>query len=169
MLNTVTVVYRWSLFIFALAIESSTFHSSVSHFWDSFLPCRRCVGTLWWWADRPLLGSKCRGKLLQLCSRISAEKTLNVKTHYKLEVQSSAAEGSCCMSKHMSGRGVRSISVTLTCQDCEMFSQIQRKPERLLFFRWWQCSAPPYEMSESVSTDPLSRWWGPQRNHRSKR
>lgn len=40
---------------------------------DSFLPCRHCVGTLWWRADRPLLGSKCRGKLLQLCSRISAE------------------------------------------------------------------------------------------------
>lgn len=53
----------------------------VQHAAGGFSPCRRCVGTLWWWADRPLLDSKCRGKLLQLCSRISGgTKAKRVKT-----------------------------------------------------------------------------------------
>ena len=45
---------------------------------DRSSPCRHCVGTLWWLAERQPLGSKCRGKLLRLCSGISVGTTITI-------------------------------------------------------------------------------------------
>lgn len=40
------------------------------------LPCRRCVGTLWWWAGKQPLDSRCKEKLPPPYSRSAAKHTI---------------------------------------------------------------------------------------------